>query len=148
MERKILLPERLFYVALLLLGAVWVGLSESGVVPADYMAYSPKTVYYLDLLSVVGSLGSVYVALRFFAFKRVAHMLVKPAAPDAWRTYRAGCWSRMGLLGLFIAFNVGYYYASSYTTTPGYCLLICLVGWLFCWPSAGEYVRLRERPIH
>lgn len=133
------------YVACFVLAAAWALLSECGEVPTNYMRPAPRTVYYLDLLSVVWTLGGTYVALRFFAFKRPARTLREAASVAAWQFYVGATFCRSGLLGLALWYNTIYYYASDYTTTPGYCLLICLVGLLFCWPSAGEFERLRAR---
>lgn len=139
--------SRAVYVAFVVLAAAWALLSECGEVPTNYMSPAPRAIYYLDLLSVVWTLGGTYAALRFFTFKRVARSLREAAAVEAWQRYVAGTLCRSVLLGMAFWYNVIYYYASDYTTTPGYCLLICLVGMMFCWPSSGEFERLRVRKV-
>lgn len=148
MEKSNLIRERICYVGALIVMGLWALLSELNLVPTNYLGHHPRLVYYLDLLSVVTSLGGTFVALRFFVFRRVAALLHVDSPVAAWQAYRCCCLARTGVLTLAVWFDVFYYYASDYTTTPGYCLLIGLIGWLFCWPSMEEFERLRARKNH
>lgn len=114
---------------MLLTAAVFIALSECGIIPTDYISKSQKMLLYqLELLSVISTLGGTYLALRLFSFRRIKQQDF--SAQKKWMSVRTA------IIGCPVWINAVLYYASSYSTTPKYCLLVALTACVFCWPSS------------
>lgn len=140
MKKGTRIPKILF-VLMLSAAACFTILSETGLLPTDYAAADGTALYRLELLSVLSCLGGTYLALRLFAFGFVKRQLNQnnrdraAAAQCNWNTIRTL------ILAVAVWTNLILYYASSYTTTPKYCLLIALTACVFCWPAETEGIQ-------
>lgn len=120
-------------------GILWALLSEGNLVPTEYITHSPTADYNVSLISIVTAIGGTYLALRLMALKRIRQSIAN--APDeaaARRIYVRWAWVRLGVMAAAVWTNVVLYYATSYSASTQYCLLIALIGAVFCRPSAGE----------
>ena len=112
--------------------------------PEDFIGNEPRTLYWVNLFSIVTGLGGMYLTLRMFAFKIVRNAV---RAEEESVGFHAFCkWTkvRLGMLAFALWSNVVLYVSSSYTTTPKYCMLIILVAFVFCWPSKTEFDAIRK----
>ncbi len=141
-DKKTFRSLRLSFVGVLLFLAVWIILSEAGILPTDYITTDPQTDYTLNVASIFTAFGGTFFALRLFAFKRIKESVEQTDDNPAFKCYTKWAALRIALIGVAVATNVVLYYASSHTESAKYCLIIALIGTLFCWPSAGEYERL------
>lgn len=124
--------SRIVYLSLCLLGFVYAVLCETDLLPTGYLPVTPQTAYALHMLCIVLTLAGTWGALRLFAVKRIKRALGdRPALLLPLNLLRTS------IQALVIAVNLLIYYATL-STTPLYCLLISLVGFIFCWPKDEE----------
>lgn len=126
---------RLFYSVILLLAMIWIVLSESEILPVHYLHSSATGDYCLSLLSAVTALGGTYCCLRLPALKS-SRRQTQLALGQGGGPY-AGRWRLVQLVLLAVALwtNAVLYYATPYSPTPKYCLLIAFLTAVFCWPA-------------
>lgn len=121
---------RIVYFSLWLLLLVYVLLTESEVLPRGYVKADVSLEYILHILCVALTFSATWMALRLFSIKSVRHTLkVKPRHIPTFNLVR------IGILGTAIFFNALIYYALDSSATPLYCLLITLIGFIFCLPK-------------
>lgn len=136
---------KLLYVLVWVVGAAWAALSETEVVPTDYLPHDAQTEYIIGWMSIVTAIGGTYLALRLLAFKAVRRKLREAGNGDeegALGVYLKWAGIRLAIAAVAVLTNVVLYYASAYSTSTQYCLLIALVGIVFCWPSRSECANL------
>ncbi len=121
--------SRIVYITLCLLGIAYAAACEADLLPTGYLPVTPQMAYALQMLCIVLTLGGTWGALRLFAVRRVRQALGK--RPNLLLPLNL---LRTSIQGLVIAVNLLIYYATL-STTPLYCLLISLIGFIFCWPK-------------
>ena len=122
------------YIIVWAVTAAWILLSETGVVPVEYMGGGSRLDYYLSLLSVVTALGGSYFCLRLFSYGRIKALLEQSDVNGRKRAFAFWSFVRLGVLASALWCNAMLYYGTSYSPTPKYCLLIVAVASVFCWP--------------
>ena len=138
------MKQRITYLQIFFLVNILVGAALVFFAPSDYIGNEPKVLYWINLYAIVSGLGGMFFTLRLFAFKSVRQSVRNE---DEQAGFSAFCrWTkvRLGILALALWSNVVLYQASSYTTTPKYCMLIILVAFVFCWPSRTEFEAIRK----
>lgn len=121
--------SRLLYIAVWLIGGIYALLVETSLLPEGYAHPTPTTLYVLSLICVVLTLGATWSMLRLFAFKAVKRRL--QARPETLPRLAA---LRVIVMAIVILLDLLTYYAFLDTSLL-YCLLIALVGFIFCWPQ-------------
>lgn len=131
-EVRLRLP-RIIYIGVWVVVGLLMLLSELDVLPTGYVAADAQTTYALHVLCIVLTLGCTWSALRLLATPAVRRNLrSRPQQLRRWNLLRTG------LLAFAIVVDVMVYYALLGSTTPLFCLLIALTGFVFCWPKNGE----------
>lgn len=128
-----LFTARVIYLTVWLLVAVFAALSETGIIATGYLVGDAETSYALHMLCVVLTLGGTWVGLRVFALKSVRRCLSQKPQSIPYLNLL-----RIAILALPIFTNLIVYYALLSGTTPLFCLLIALTGFVFCWPKKDE----------
>lgn len=124
---------RFAYVAVWLIAAIVALLFEDDVLPAGFLSSSTAGVKYaVSLACVALTLVGTWGGLRIFTMKSVRRKLFKH--PCALMKYNL---IRTGIFSVMIAFNLLAYYAY-FEPSQLYCLLVSLVGFIFCWPKQEE----------
>lgn len=136
--------ERMVYYAVWVVAFLWALLSETEILPSDYLPDDPQSDYYFSLLDIVLTLGGTFLALRVMASASVRKKMKAEAEEKARQTYRRCCGLRTALLALALSADLTVYYGLSVNSSAKYCLLIAFLALLFCRPSSEEYDRLRE----
>lgn len=122
--------SRIFYISVWAVLVLYVFLTEADVLPRGYVARDASLEYTLHLFCVLFTLGGTWTALRLFNGKKIRHTLT--ARPHLLPHYN---FLRTGILASAIVLNVIVYYALDSSATPLYCLLVTLIGLVFCWPK-------------
>lgn len=124
---------RIVYYAVWLLVALGAALSEAEVLPTGYLAVTAEGLYAIQMVCVALLLVVPWLSLKWFHFTFVRKALMaNPASRGRWNLYR------ILLMGGFLFFNLGMYYALLSTTTPLFGLLIGLMAYVFCMPKRSE----------
>lgn len=112
--------------------ALYMLLSETELIPTDFLSANESGVYAIELLSVVLSLCGIWLALRLMSFSWVKRKVGS----------QTGCcplsfWYklRLAIIGTPLWILPVLYYATSATSTPAYCLIITALAYLFCYPQ-------------
>lgn len=121
---------RLLYAAVWLVVVLFVALSETDVLPVGYIKDGAGLSYALHLSCIVLTLASTWGALRLPAFARV-----KRACEERRGLLPVLYMLRTSWLGVAALLDAVIYYGLLDGTTPLYCLLIAVVGLMFCRPS-------------
>lgn len=132
------------HIALWIATAAWAALSETGLVPTDYVAPSPETTYALDMLSIATAIGGGWAAMRLLSLEYVRRKIADAPLPAALAAYGRWATLRLAVMGLALWYNVAVYYACTAHTTAAYCLLIAAGASLFCIPSVKDFEALRS----
>lgn len=112
---------------------IYVLLSEIELLPTAYIAPDAQTLYGLNMLCIVLCLAGTWGCLRMFAIDKVKKNIEdSPQNIITWNIVRTS------ILGICILINAIIYYATLSDTTPLYCMLITLTGFVFCWPKREE----------
>ena len=126
------LPRTIYTLVWIAVAAVTL-LWETGVLPEGFISGNAQTDYALHALCIFLSLGCTWGALRFFAISSVRKRIQRgDGALARWNV------ARTSFLAVAIAANLIVYYGLMNSSTPLYCLLITLVGFVFCWPKRNE----------
>lgn len=121
--------SRLVYIAVWLLGGIYALLVETGLLVEGYAHPTPTALYFISLLCVVLTLGATWSMLRLYAFKAIKRRLQAQEG-----TLPRLAFLRVLVMAAVIVLDELAYYAFLDTSLL-YCLLIALVGFLFCWPQ-------------
>jgi len=130
--KNIITGLRIIYFSVLLTAGLIVLLFETNLLvgggPLD-----PGTLYIVQMAGVLMTIVSIPVALKLMTFSKVRSQ-VKENEP------RYCLWSiiRLGMLSVPLFYNVLMYYFLGFETTFAYLALMCLVPFLFVWPSRGK----------
>lgn len=121
------------YCGVWLTGATWAALSELNYLPCGFIKSTAENEYVLHLLCVTLTMTCTWLALKLFAMKRIRKKIDDNIAS-------LGTWNvcRTGILAMAIFMNLFAYYGLTSSTTPLFCLLITLAGFVFCWPKTDE----------
>lgn len=143
MNTKKLSILKLAYAFIWIVGIIWTVLSEMEAIPTEYVSDTPEIAYYVSLASIITAIGGTYMALRLLAFQRVKKA-INSSSQETKRmnTYLKWAGIRIIIMAIAVWTNLVLYYATSYSNSTQYCLLIALVATLFCCPSTGEYISL------
>lgn len=124
---------RLIYIAVWIVSALTALLFELDIFAAGFLSSSDEsTKYAISLICVGLTLIGTWGALRIFALKNVRREILQ--APHALSKYNL---IRTGIYFLVIVSDLVAYYAN-FQMSQLYCLLISLIGFLFCWPKHNE----------
>lgn len=124
---------RLYYIGVWCAVVIYTLLTECDVLPSGYVQVDAQLEYALHMLCVLLTLCCTWGALRLFALKRLRKM--REAKPQVLPILNV---LRTTVLATAIFINVLVYYALMHSTTPLFCLLITLLGFVFCWPKTDE----------
>ena len=130
---------QIFFLLIILVGAAIVFFS-----PVDYISNESQTLYWVNLYSIISGLGGMFLTLRLFAFNGVRNSVRNENVDLGFAAFCRWTKVRLAILAVALWSNVALYQASSYTTTPKYCMLIILVAFVFCWPSKTEFEAIRK----
>lgn len=111
---------------------IYILLSEFELLPTDFAPPDGETVYTLELLSVILSIGGIWLALRLLSFSSVKSRIggAKGQHPLAfWYSIR------LAMIGVPMWAVSVIYYSTSATSTPAYCLIIIFIAYIFCYPK-------------
>lgn len=130
MNNKPIFCARLLYAFVWLLGGLFCLLSECNVLPTAYLPADATSVYVMQLLCVVLTIGMLPAALRLLHLPRIKAQMENDIR-------KAATWNsiRLGILCIPLYINMVVYYGLAVTDTPLYCLLICATGLVFCYPG-------------
>lgn len=126
------------YILVWVVGALWALLSELDYLPTEYFPATPNMDYAVSLISIFTAIGGTWLALRLAAFKAVRRRLQEGETEQRQRYYISMVWWRTVIIAVAIWTNIVFYYGCSSPNTTQYCILIALIGALFCRPSRGE----------
>lgn len=124
---------RIYYLGVWCAVIIYAALSECDVLPSAYVQVNAQLEYALNMLCVLFTLCCTWGALRLFALKKLRTL--REAKPQMLPMLNV---LRTTVLATAIFINVLVYYALMHSTTPLFCLLITLLGFVFCWPKANE----------
>lgn len=127
---KAVKKARVFYLAMLAIAGCVFAFEEFDVLPKGFLQSTPQTDYVVNLICVILTLGGTWGALRLFALKNVRAKL--ESSPQSYFALNA---VRTGIISFVLFVNLFVYYAFMNGTTSLFCMLIALVGMLFCWPG-------------
>jgi hypothetical protein len=127
---------RTLYIVCALCVAVVALLFEEGLLPVDFLGLTTEVAYVFDLLCVALTFGGVFVALRLFKFKVVQQQLDAEDTDKAFAAYRTWNTLRISMIFFPMFWNLIVYYGSGFNQSAMYCLLITVIGALFCWPTS------------
>ena len=126
---------RTLYITLTMFAALFALLSEELILPTNYILDTPETTYTLSLVSVSFTFCCLFLALRLFKFKKVKKDLERAETEQEFAAYRKWNAIRIALAFTPVFINLFIYYGVNYDSSAMYCLLISIIGTLFCWPS-------------
>lgn len=126
---------RTLYITLTIFAALFALLSEELILPTNYILDTPETTYTLSLVSVSFTFCCLFLALRLFKFKKVKKDLERAETEQEFAAYRKWNAIRIALAFTPVFINLFIYYSVNYDSSAMYCLLISIIGTLFCWPS-------------
>lgn len=135
------MSNRTLYFSIWILVVLFTSLSEAAILPTGYIEVTPKLEYFCHIFCIVFTLSETFTALRLMNFKIVKLQLKKaPASIERFNLIR------ILLLASAIFFNLIIYYALASSATPGFCLLLTLVGFVFCYPLYPDTLASEETP--
>lgn len=105
--------------------------SEVDIMPTGYLKPDASLLYGLQMLCILLTLGSVWGALRLPVMKRVRRLCEQHPQQHYMMAI-----VRMDWLAVAVFVDLLIYYALPADQWSFYCLLIGLVGLIFCYPSA------------
>jgi hypothetical protein len=126
---------RTLYITLTIFAALFALLSEELILPTNYILDTPETTYALSLVSVSFTFCCLFLALRLFKLKKVKKDLERAETEQEFAAYRKWNAIRIALAFTPVFINLFIYYGVNYDSSAMYCLLISIIGTLFCWPS-------------
>lgn len=126
---------RTLYIILTVIAALFAVLSEENIIPTNYIQGTPEVTYALSLVSIGFTFGFLFLALRLFKFEMVKKELERSETNQEFAAYRKWNGIRMALAFTPVFINLFIYYGGNYDSSTMYCLLIGVIGLLFCWPS-------------
>lgn len=134
---KELKTARIIYIETWALLAFVAAAFESGILPAGFISVDVQQAYVLHIMCILLGIGGTFSALTLFRYKVVRKQL--KAADPSEADFNLAKWNIVRTLdmGTAILFNLVVYYGTM-GTTPLYCMLIALAGFVFCWPKTGE----------
>ncbi len=129
--RPSLTIARIIYIGVWCIIALITLLFEQNALTWAFIPATPETQYALHLLCIILTLTGTWGSLRLFKFLNTRH---------ANLPYSIGEWNivRTSIMAVCILINLITYYGLMSGTTPLYCLLITLAGFVFCWPKTNE----------
>lgn len=134
---KDLKTPRIIYIGTWVVLALVAAAFESGILTAGFISADAKQTYVLHVMCILLGIGGTFSALTLFRHKSVRKQL--QAADPSEAAFNLAKWNLVRTLDMagFILFNLVVYYGTM-GTTPLYCMLIALAGFVFCWPKTGE----------
>lgn len=129
-----LFPARAFYLGAWAIFLMLAGLSEAEILPTQYITPTAESMYAITLTCILMGIGGTWISLRLFTFPGVKKQIQTDESKKQlcrWNNIRTT------IMSVAILFNLATYYATLHTT-PLYCMLIAIVGFVFCWPKDGE----------
>lgn len=125
---------RIIYILIIAITLVYALLSETDIIPTQYLSLDTQGLYALQMLCVALSIGGTWISLRLFAFNKMKRMIQNDASGNCLAKCNV---IRTLIIGTALLVNTLAYYATM-STSALYCMLICAVGILFCWPKPDE----------
>lgn len=127
---------RTLYIVCALCAAVLALLFEEGFLPIDFLNLTAEMRYVFDLLSIALTFNGLFFALRLFKFKSVKQQLEAEDTAKAFAAYRTWNTIRISMIFFPMYWDLLVYYGSGFNQSAMYCLLITVIGALFCWPTS------------
>ena len=126
---------RTLYICLSICAALLALCFEENFLPTSFYDTTPESDYLLSVISLAVTFGGVFGALRLFKFEKVQKELNAIETDIAFAAYRK--WNTLRIILIFIPiyYNLIVYYGVGYNTSAMYCMLIAIIGALFCWPT-------------
>ena len=116
-----LFHARAFYLGAWAIFLMLAGLSEAEILPTQYITPTAESMYAITLTCILMGIGVKKQIQTDESKKQLCR----------WNNIRTT------IMSVAILFNLATYYATLHTT-PLYCMLIAIVGFVFCWPKDGE----------
>lgn len=132
------------YIAVAMLVVLFVLVSEIGWLPTGYIALQTQSSYYVNLIAIVFTFGSVLVSHGLLSMNRVKQQVVQPDEAKGWSAYQHYVQCRVLVQALGMAVNAWLYYATISMDTPMYGLFVTAISFVFCRPSLSEYENMRH----
>lgn len=134
------------YIGTLLSALLFWFLNLYEILPVEYLSNDMKeTLYVLDIVSIILSLGGTFLALRLMVIRKVKNLIVTPSMNEALGIYCKWANIRSAILGIMLLAGIAIYYASAYNTSAKYCILISMIATVFCVPGKEEFEKLRNK---
>lgn len=126
---------RKLYLSLCIALGILILLFEENALPASFIPSSPEADYVLNLISLIVTLGGVFVALRLFKKEKEDRARHEGNEEALRLSYLKWNGRRIGIIFSAAFTNLIIYYGGSFNESAMYSLIITLLGALFCWPS-------------
>ena len=132
-EEKIILTLRSVYAAQLLSPLMLVGIFETELQEPGSLVGNDVLTYAMNMVGVVLVLCGILLGLKLMTFQRV-----KARIHDSLQDYYSYSLCRLALLGTPLLYNTLAYYLLGCEPTCGYLALMCVVAFMFVWPSKDK----------
>jgi len=134
---------RCAYISIWVIAIVWAILSVTDVVPTEFLPHNAMTDYNVSVISIVTAIGDTYLALRLPSFRVFRHRFREVKDEDAGqRLYARIALIRVAIIATAMWMNDFLYFATTYSASTQYCLLITMIAAVFCWPTQREGIKL------
>ena len=127
---------RTLYIVCTLCVAVLALFFEENLLPVGFLDLTAEIRYVFDLLCVAMTLTGVFIALRLFKSKAIQEQLNSEDTGKAFEAYRKWNSLRISIIFFPIFWNLLIYYGVGFSQTAMFCLLITIIGALFCWAKS------------
>lgn len=124
------------YVALWLLAAGLLLMSETGLVEEGALAHDGRLCYVLQTATVLLTLCLIPVSLKMFGMALAKRVRPLPL-PEALRSYLRWSEIRLAMLAVVVLIGLTVYH-STLSSIGGLCALVGLLATLFCLPGEGR----------
>lgn len=130
MQNKNILLLRSVFCTELVTTALLVGIFETDLLPVGTLPLDKSQEYILSMVGVVLTIIGIPLALKLMTLKPVrAQISVSEQRYVTWSMVR------IALLGIPLLYNTLMYYLLGFNTTCCYLALMCVVAFIFIWPS-------------
>ena len=126
---------RKLYLSLCIAFGILLVLFEMHILPVAFIHSSPEVNYVLNLISLIVTLGGVFIALRLFKKEKTEISQLQGDLEALHQSYLKWNGRRIGIIFSAVFTNTIIYYGGSYNESAMYSLIITLIGALFCWPD-------------
>lgn len=126
---------RILFITLLISAGALALLFEEHILPFAFITSTPTTDYILNLISLIVTLGSVFIALRLFKKEKEETQRIENNTEAQRLAYLKWNGRRIGIIFSAVFTNIIIYYGGTFNESAMYSLIITLIGAIFCWPA-------------